>query len=112
MPARTQVDPTRTNIPPNETRTINFHGSKPNSRVVGLDKFHYVKVDAQTAANINAIYNSAQVPPVITRAPLQPTSTVYRNASAARFGITGNQVLTAITVQVRRRYRDRHGDRD
>lgn len=48
------VDATRTNIPPNETKTIIFHGSKPNSRVVGLDKFHYAKVDAQTAANINA----------------------------------------------------------
>jgi hypothetical protein len=47
------VDPTRTNIPPNETTTINFHGPKPNSHVVGLDKFHYVVVDAQIAANVN-----------------------------------------------------------
>ena len=46
------IDPTRTNIPPNETMTIQFHGPKPNSHVVGLDKFHYVTVDAQTAANI------------------------------------------------------------
>jgi hypothetical protein len=38
---------------------------------------------ALSEANINAIYNAAQVPPVITRAPAQPTSTVYRNASAA-----------------------------
>jgi len=38
---------------------------------------------ALTEANINAIYNAAQVPPVITRAPAQPTSTVYRNASAS-----------------------------
>jgi hypothetical protein len=38
---------------------------------------------ALTGANINAIYNAAQVPPVITRAPAQPASTVYRNASAS-----------------------------
>lgn len=38
---------------------------------------------ALTEANINTIYNAAQVPPVITRAPAQPTSAVYRNASAS-----------------------------
>lgn len=48
------IDPTRTNIPPNETMTVTFHGPKPNSHVVGLDKFHYVVVDAQTAANAMA----------------------------------------------------------
>jgi len=48
------IDPTRTNIPPDETMTVNFHGPKPNSHVVGLDQFHYVLVDAQTAANANA----------------------------------------------------------
>jgi len=48
------IDPTRTNIPPNETMTVMFHGPKPNSHVVGLDKFHYVVVDAQTAANAMA----------------------------------------------------------
>lgn len=50
------VDPTRSNIPPNETMTVAFpNGSpRPNSHVVGLDKFHFVVVDAQTAANANA----------------------------------------------------------
>jgi hypothetical protein len=48
------INPTRSNIPPNETMTVNFHGPKPNSHVVGLDKFHYVVVDAQTAANAMA----------------------------------------------------------
>jgi hypothetical protein len=48
------IDPTRTNIPPNETATVNFHGPKPDSHVVGLDKFHYVVVDAQTAATAMA----------------------------------------------------------
>jgi hypothetical protein len=48
------IDPTRTNIPPNETATVNFHGPKPASHVVGLDKFHYVVVDAQTATNAMA----------------------------------------------------------
>jgi hypothetical protein len=49
------VDPTRTNIPPNETMTISFLGKpRPNSHVVGLDKFHSVVVDAQTAANAMA----------------------------------------------------------
>ncbi|HEX3359325.1 MAG TPA: LamG-like jellyroll fold domain-containing protein, partial [Tepidisphaeraceae bacterium] len=38
---------------------------------------------ALSEANINAIYNSAQVPPVITRAPAHPIGTVYRNASAS-----------------------------
>lgn len=46
------IDPTRTNIPPNETTTISFLQKQwPNSHVVGLDKFHVVKVDAQTATN-------------------------------------------------------------
>ncbi len=46
------IDPTRTNIPPNETMTINFLGTpRPNSHVVGLDKFHAVVLDAQTVAN-------------------------------------------------------------
>jgi hypothetical protein len=46
------IDPTRTNIPPNETMTINFRNSpRPNSHVVGLDKFHFDVVDAQMAAN-------------------------------------------------------------
>jgi hypothetical protein len=49
------IDPTRTNIPPNETMTISFLNTpRPNSHVVGLDKFHYVEVDAQTAANAMA----------------------------------------------------------
>ena len=39
--------------------------------------------NALTEANIATIYNAAQVPPVITRAPAQPASTVYRNASAS-----------------------------
>ncbi|HLG80133.1 MAG TPA: hypothetical protein VKY22_03890 [Bradyrhizobium sp.] len=45
------IDPTRTNIPPGETTNVDFHGPRPNSHVVGLDQFHYVVVDAQTAAN-------------------------------------------------------------
>ncbi|MEA2859462.1 MAG: hypothetical protein QOC72_1501 [Methylobacteriaceae bacterium] len=45
------VDPTRQNIPENETMTVSFHGQHPNSRVYGLDRFHYVIVDDQTAAN-------------------------------------------------------------
>jgi hypothetical protein len=48
------IDPTRTNIPPNETMNTSFFGPKPNSHVVGLDKFHFVVVDAQTAANANS----------------------------------------------------------
>lgn len=49
------IDPTRTNIPPNETTTIDFLGQpRPNSHVVGLDKFHFVVVDAQMAANAMA----------------------------------------------------------
>jgi hypothetical protein len=46
------VDPTRTNIPPNETATAFFLGKAfPNSHVVGLDAFHNVTLDDQTAAN-------------------------------------------------------------
>jgi hypothetical protein len=46
------IDPTRTNVPPNEAMTIGFLQKQwPNSHVVGLDKFHAVKIDAQTAAN-------------------------------------------------------------
>jgi hypothetical protein len=49
------IDPTRTNIPPNEMMTIQFDGSpRPNSHVVGLDKFHFVVVDDQMAANAAA----------------------------------------------------------
>jgi hypothetical protein len=50
------IDPTRPNIPPGETMTIDFpHGiARPNSHVVGLNAFHHVKVDAQTAANAMA----------------------------------------------------------
>jgi hypothetical protein len=47
------IDPTRTNIPPGETTTVNFHGSHPGSQVVGLDRFHVVVVDQQTADNAN-----------------------------------------------------------
>lgn len=47
------IDPTRTNIPPGETTTVNFHGSHPGSQVVGLDKFHVVVLDQQTADNAN-----------------------------------------------------------
>lgn len=46
------IDPTRTNIPPNETMTITFLNSpRPDSHVVGLDKFHFAVVDDQMAAN-------------------------------------------------------------
>jgi hypothetical protein len=55
------IDPTRTNIPPNETMTITFLNSpRPNSHVVGLDKFHFVELDAQTAANAMANSRLAQ----------------------------------------------------
>jgi hypothetical protein len=47
------IDPTRTNIPPNETTSINFHGPHPDSHVVGLDKFHVVVLDQQAADNAN-----------------------------------------------------------
>ena len=47
------IDPTRTNVPPNETTTISYHGSHPDSHVVGLDKFHVVVLDQQTADNAN-----------------------------------------------------------
>jgi hypothetical protein len=47
------IDPTRSNIPPDATMTADFpHGTpRPNSHVVGLDQFHYVQIDAQTAEN-------------------------------------------------------------
>jgi hypothetical protein len=50
------IDPTRTNIPPNETMTVQFPqgNPRPNSHVVGLDQFHSVQIDAQTAANAMA----------------------------------------------------------
>lgn len=49
------IDPTRENIPPNEEMTISFLKTpRPNSHVVGLDKFHYVVIDAQTAATAMA----------------------------------------------------------
>jgi hypothetical protein len=49
------IDPTRQNIPPDETMTISFLNTpRPNSHVVGLDKFHAVVLDAQTAANAMA----------------------------------------------------------
>jgi hypothetical protein len=38
---------------------------------------------ALTASNINAIYNSAQVPPVITRGPQPPDGTVYTGGSVS-----------------------------
>jgi hypothetical protein len=46
------VDPLRTNIPPGEMTNIAFLNKQfPNSHVVGLTAFHYVVLDAQTAAN-------------------------------------------------------------
>jgi hypothetical protein len=55
------IDPTRTNIPPDETMTITFlNAPRPNSHVVGLDKFHFVVLDAQTAANAMANGRLAQ----------------------------------------------------
>jgi hypothetical protein len=46
------VDPTRVNVPPNATMTIPLNGKQfPDSHVVGLDAFHHVTLDAQTAQN-------------------------------------------------------------
>jgi hypothetical protein len=45
------IDPTRSNIPPDETTTIQYHGPRANSHVVSLNAFHYVQLDAQTADN-------------------------------------------------------------
>jgi len=46
------IDPTQPTIPPNTTTNISFLGKQfPGSHVVGLAAFHYVVLDAQTAAN-------------------------------------------------------------
>jgi hypothetical protein len=66
------IDPTRTNIPPNETTTINFlNVARPNSRVIGLDKFHFVQLDAQTAANAMANGRLASFVQDVLGRPLQ-----------------------------------------
>jgi hypothetical protein len=49
------IDPARANIPPGETTTISLAGTThSNSRVVSLQAFHHVELDAQTAANAMA----------------------------------------------------------
>jgi hypothetical protein len=52
------IDPKHTGLPPNATATVNFPvtnpKSWPNSHLVGLDKFYYVKLDATTAKNAMA----------------------------------------------------------
>jgi len=45
------IDPNRTDIPPNETMTVQFHGARPNSHVVPMSALHSVPIDAQTATN-------------------------------------------------------------
>jgi hypothetical protein len=46
------IDPVRTNIPPDATMDISFLGKGfAKSHLVGLDMFHSVEIDAQTAAN-------------------------------------------------------------
>jgi hypothetical protein len=46
------VDPTRTNVPPNETKSVFFMGKQfPDAHLVGLDAFNSVKLDAQAVQN-------------------------------------------------------------
>jgi len=49
------IDPLNGNVPPNQTTSIMFLGKTfPNTHVVGLSAFHYVVLDAQTAASAMA----------------------------------------------------------
>jgi hypothetical protein len=71
-PRTVAIDPTRTNVPPNETTTVSFlNVPRPNSHVVGLDKFHYVTIDAQTAANAMANGRLVQFVTDVLGRPLQ-----------------------------------------
>jgi hypothetical protein len=55
------IDPNRTNVPPNATASVSFLGKQfPNSHLVGIDAFHAVKLDAQTAQNAMQNARTAQ----------------------------------------------------
>jgi hypothetical protein len=46
------IDANQTNMPPGATKSVFFLGKEfPNSHLVGIDAFHSVKLDAQTAQN-------------------------------------------------------------
>jgi hypothetical protein len=65
------VDPTQVNVPPNAATTISFLGKQfPNSHVVGLDAFHQVTLDAQTAQNANES-SAGQAAQIALGRPLQ-----------------------------------------
>ncbi|HEX2673287.1 MAG TPA: hypothetical protein VHM25_20540, partial [Polyangiaceae bacterium] len=55
-------DPTKPNVPPDAKTTISFLGkSFPNSHVVGLNSFHFIKLDAQTIQLASGLNGAAQM---------------------------------------------------
>ncbi|MCP3411332.1 hypothetical protein [Bradyrhizobium sp. CCGB01] len=76
------VDPNQTNVPPNATRTVFFLGKQfPNSHLVGIDAFHAVKLDAQTAQNAMANDRLARAAELALGRPLQEGDYVVLVAS-------------------------------
>jgi hypothetical protein len=65
------VDPTRTNIPPDEFADVPFNGQPKHVHVVGSDKIHLVEVTADQASGVNSDGLLAQVAQAALGRPLQ-----------------------------------------